>query len=132
MPFTDPEAARAAARRHYAANAEKVRAKARATKKNYDRTTKQAIKDYKENHPCSDCSESYPYYVMEFDHVPERGKKTIDISLALQRRWKFERILKEIEKCDVVCANCHRIRTFGTSSRTKVPKCRIAPKNSKS
>ena len=116
--------------RLYQKNKDKVRAYSRAQKDKYDRTTKVAIRSYKENHPCSDCSKSYPWFVMEFDHVPERGKKTIDISCALQSRWKFERILKEIEKCDVVCANCHRIRTFSHSSRPGAIKSRIADKKS--
>lgn len=120
MPFSDPEAAREAARRHYQKHKARVQAKARATKAKYDRNTKKIIQKYKEDHPCSDCGQKYPFFVMEFDHVPGRGKKTIDISLALQRRWKLERLLKEIEKCDVVCSNCHRIRTF--SKRSK-PKC---------
>ena len=46
---------------------------------------------------------------MEFDHVPERGKKLRHIN----RMWGASAIQlrTEIAKCDVVCANCHRIRT---------------------
>lgn len=59
--------------------------------------------------PCADCAGSFPSYVMDFDHV--RGVKTADVS-SLVLRKNLERLLEEIEKCDVVCANCHRIRTF--------------------
>jgi hypothetical protein len=58
--------------------------------------------------PCSDCGVSYPSHVMDFDHV--RGEKTFNISRAL--RVSKEKLLEEIEKCEVVCANCHRIRTY--------------------
>ena len=120
MPFATIEERRAAGRRHYAKNRARVRAASKKQKQKYNRTTKKAIQDYKSNHPCSDCHKQYPHFVMEFDHVPERGKKTIDISKALCLGWALARILKEIEKCDVVCANCHRLRTFGKRSK---PKC---------
>ena len=57
--------------------------------------------------PCTDCGNTFPPCCMDFDHV--RGKKTFAISLCGNRSWK--RVLKEIKKCDIVCANCHRIRT---------------------
>ena len=63
------------------------------------------IRDLKEK-PCQDCGKQYPYYVMDFDHV--RGEKLFDVS----RDVPVEKRLKEIEKCDLVCANCHRERTF--------------------
>lgn len=59
--------------------------------------------------PCTDCKQSFPYYVMDFDHC--RGEKNFLISQA-NRRYSDKRILSEIAKCDLVCANCHRIRTF--------------------
>lgn len=58
--------------------------------------------------PCMDCGNSYPWYVMDFDHV--RGKKTSNISA--MRTCNTPRLLEEIEKCDVVCSNCHRFRTY--------------------
>jgi hypothetical protein len=61
--------------------------------------------------PCADCGQRYPHYVMDFDH--RKGvKKCFNISIAGgQTRISWERIAAEIAKCDVVCANCHRIRT---------------------
>jgi hypothetical protein len=62
--------------------------------------------NYFEAHPCRDCGESDPV-VLDFDH---HGNKAFEIGEALTyRRW--ETILAEIAKCDVVCANCHRRRT---------------------
>lgn len=74
--------------------------------------------DYLKQHPCVDCGESRPE-VLEFDHV--RGKKvrgkdgcTIDVSSMVSRKYSWKAIEKEIKKCDVRCANCHRIRTVKT------------------
>ena len=61
------------------------------------------------NKPCADCGIRYPYYVMDFDHV--RGEKEFGFGRVTQTNIALERIIKEIAKCDVVCANCHRERT---------------------
>lgn len=61
------------------------------------------------NKPCADCGQSYPYYVMDFDH--QRDKK-FNLSVAVSKVMSFTKVQEEIDKCDVVCANCHRIRTF--------------------
>ncbi len=58
--------------------------------------------------PCADCGEQYPYYVMQFDHV--RGKKEFNIG-AIGPTASRSRLLEEIEKCEVVCANCHAERS---------------------
>jgi hypothetical protein len=58
-----------------------------------------------------DCGGSFPYYVMTFDHVPERGPKLFTFG-HLQRRWvNAGRLAEEIAKCDIVCANCQAVRT---------------------
>tara|TARA_Y100000310_G_C20309159_1_gene635412 strand:- start:340 stop:696 length:357 start_codon:yes stop_codon:yes gene_type:complete len=56
---------------------------------------------------CTDCGETNPI-VLEFDHV--RGKKLGRIA-RLARDGSLEDLKLEIAKCEVVCANCHRIRT---------------------
>jgi hypothetical protein len=58
--------------------------------------------------PCTDCGESYPPYVMDFDHLDD---KTEGISSMTRRNRSWESILKEIAKCELVCSNCHRVRT---------------------
>lgn len=58
---------------------------------------------------CTDCKENNPL-VLEFDHRDPK-KKNYDISLMVQWMCSIENIRKEIAKCDVRCANCHRIRT---------------------
>jgi len=62
------------------------------------------------NKPCSDCKQKYPYYVMDLDHV--RGIKNFNLSVAARHGRSINKIMEEISKCDVVCANCHRLRTF--------------------
>ena len=60
--------------------------------------------------PCADCKKRYPPYVMDFDHLGSK-KKTAAVS-ALLRRSAYKQALAEVKKCELVCANCHRIRTF--------------------
>ena len=91
---------------HYAANRERYIEQARAQKEQLrlDRTL-YLIEFFKTN-PCVDCGESDPV-VLDFDHLRD---KLFDIGAALvQKKWRT--ILAEIEKCEVVCANCHRRRT---------------------
>lgn len=57
--------------------------------------------------PCTDCNQNFPACCMDFDHV--RGKKLFSVSEGGNRKWST--VLKEISKCELVCANCHRKRT---------------------
>lgn len=57
---------------------------------------------------CKDCGYREHAEALDFDHV--RGKKSF--SLAARPWWSIRRLTEEAEKCEVVCANCHRIRTF--------------------
>lgn len=63
----------------------------------------------KEKSGCVDCGGKYPWYVLDFDHV--RGKKVANIGQMLNY-FSIDDILKEINKCDIVCSNCHRERTY--------------------
>lgn len=70
-----------------------------------------AFIDEQKNHPCMDCGESYPPYVMDFDHRPDEIK-LFGISKARNKGFSLEKIQVEIDKCDLICSNCHRERTF--------------------
>jgi hypothetical protein len=63
------------------------------------------------SHPCLDCGGTFPTCCMDFDHRPNEAKGAAVSDLA--RNWKVSEkvLLDEIAKCDLVCANCHRIRT---------------------
>ena len=65
------------------------------------------IKKKLKSKPCMDCSKKYPHYVMDFDHRKPTQKK-FDVS---DLRCGIKRLLAEIAKCDLVCANCHRERS---------------------
>lgn len=61
--------------------------------------------------PCQDCGKTYHPWVMEFDHKDENAKFQ-NVSYLVARRFSKERIFQEAQKCDLVCANCHRERTW--------------------
>lgn len=61
--------------------------------------------------PCADCGLWYPTYVMDFDHLPQH-KKLFNISDHQRKNLSIQQLMDEVAKCEVVCANCHRIRTF--------------------
>ena len=112
---------RAYCRQHYRIN------KPLHLRRRYGRTiserveNRRAVLQYLENHPCVDCGEANPI-VLEFDHV--RGVKAGDISSMVYKQTKA-RVLEEIKKCEVRCANCHRVKTFkerwqGSAMRRRV------------
>ena len=64
----------------------------------------------KEGKPCADCGQTYPHYVMDFDHLPFFKKR---IKIGQQGNYHSEQVLlEEFAKCELVCANCHRERTW--------------------
>lgn len=68
------------------------------------------IHGIKLNASCMDCKEFYPYYVFDFDHRPNEIKK-FNISVDAKHHT-LEIVKQEIAKCDIVCSNCHRVRTW--------------------
>lgn len=57
-----------------------------------------------------DCGRTYPYWIMDFDHRPDEVKL---FDIGDTNKWTSERkLMDEIAKCDLVCANCHRHRTM--------------------
>lgn len=68
---------------------------------------RQFVFEYLVQHPCIDCGESDPV-VLDFDH---RGNKKNCVSIMVNNGCCLATLEKEIEKCDVRCANCHRKKT---------------------
>ena len=66
------------------------------------------VSNIKINTPCQDCCQYFPEEAVDFDHV--HGFKIDSISNMVNYS-DLETIKKEIEKCDIRCANCHRIKT---------------------
>jgi hypothetical protein len=63
----------------------------------------------KEQRPCADCGVCFPAAAMQWDHLPGT-QKVADVSNLVRRLCK-SRVLEEIAKCELVCANCHAVRT---------------------
>lgn len=82
--------------------------------------------DYLSTHPCVDCGET-DVVVLEFDHIDRKRKRATVFSL-LEHSWEV--VEKEIAKCAVRCANCHRRRTavqLGWTMRLSYGKQRESP-----
>lgn len=61
--------------------------------------------------PCMDCKQSFEPFVMDFDHRAPFEKR-YTIGFMASKRMPKAAILEEIAKCDLVCSNCHRVRTY--------------------
>lgn len=85
-------------------NPEKLRAQ---RKRLYERRA--AIVREAKSVPCTDCGGTFPYYVMQFDHV--YGEKSFQIGGNVGVK-SIDALIEEIIKCEPVCANCHCIRTW--------------------
>ena len=70
--------------------------------------------------PCMDCNKTFPYYCMDTDHR-DISTKTASMADLITRCATPEALLKELNKCDVVCAICHRIRTHEKGHYTARP-----------
>jgi len=100
MAYTKKSDQLACQRKHYRANAAAYVQRARARKNK----VRAQLRAYRSTLKCSRCPESHPA-CLDFHHV---GEKTISIALAIGAGWSWKRILSEIAKCEVLCANCHR------------------------
>lgn len=107
MPWKDKEKQREAIRRHYYANRQYYIDKAYKKRD----ILRRWVYDLKNKTPCTDCGIQYPYYVTDFDHVGEKGVKKNIIS-KLINSGSTKQVKEEIAKCELVCSNCHRIRTY--------------------
>lgn len=67
------------------------------------------VAEIKQTAVCKDCLKHYPACVMDFDHL--RDKKA-NISIMSNRPVSVKTLMNELAKCELVCANCHRIRTL--------------------
>lgn len=105
MPYKDPEKQKEAQHRSYLKNKDKFVKRRKDTRIKW----RDFVNEQKDRE-CMDCGVKYPYYVMEFDH--RNGDEKVDNISRLIRYGTLKQIEVEIKKCDVVCANCHRARTY--------------------
>lgn len=115
------------AKEYRAANKEKYTAYHREYKKSHAAQTKRIAregalrrKDFLwglKHNPCADCGDIFPAPAMDFDHIDSETKYNV------ASEFSPENLVKEVSKCQLVCANCHRIRTWkrqnGFSLRTR-------------
>jgi hypothetical protein len=109
MPYKDPEVRKAKhaefSRNYYLANKEKVLVavkKQRATEKNRWDTFKRTLK-------CTKCEQNHPA-ALDFHHVDPSEKENLVSKLV--SNGCFAAAMKEVQKCIVLCANCHRIHHY--------------------
>lgn len=80
--------------------------KLRLQGKNRYTRVQQFLRDFKVAHGCVDCGYNSNHAALEFDHII--GDKELNVCFSKS----IAQAKKEIEKCQVVCSNCHKIRTF--------------------
>lgn len=74
--------------------------------KRYREKTLRKVREYKKDRGCKYCNEGDPC-CLDFHHLdPE--EKEFEISTMIKKGFSWKRILKEINKCDIICSNCHR------------------------
>jgi hypothetical protein len=106
MAYKNIEEKRIASSRHYQANKDYYYARNRR----YRKELSSYVNKIKEESPCTDCHKNYPYYVMDFDHL--EGEDKLGLVSFFCKTGRIRAMEKEIMKCEVVCSNCHRERTY--------------------
>jgi hypothetical protein len=101
-------------REHYLANRQHYIEAEGRRKRERAKTRTRLLLEFFRSHPCADCGETDPL-VLEFDHLKD---KSFNIGHQFASR-SWQAILDEIEKCEVVCANCHRRRTARRQGSTR-------------
>lgn len=105
-----PERVKAAARRFYQLHTERVNEWAR----NRIAVNQSALAWIKLEAGCADCGYAENPVALDFDHI-DPSTKLFQVGRKVSN--SIESLLAEIDKCEVVCANCHRIRHFFTTSK---------------
>ena len=101
--------AREASRAYYVRNPSPYKARAAANNARFRARNREKLREYLAASKCADCGIG-DFEVLEFDHRDPKEKR-YEVSNLAQGAGSWAAILKEIAKCDVVCANCHRRRT---------------------
>ena len=109
---TKPERQKIHWQKFYEANKDEVKRRAKEHTAKVRIQVRAWLYEYLLSHPCVDCGESDPI-VLEFDHQRD---KEFDVSAFGSRSLK--KVIAEVEKCQVRCANCHRRVTYHRAGRT--------------
>jgi hypothetical protein len=103
--------ARRAANNLTEAQKEKYKSKGRQRVLERREAAREMVIAIKTGNPCMDCGESFHHVAMDFDHRTGEDKRA-QVSHLQKHGASIDVILAEIAKCDLVCANCHRVRTY--------------------
>jgi hypothetical protein len=95
-----------ARREWYKKNKDKERARLKKSNKASQQKLQKWWKEYKSTLSCELCPENDPV-CLDFHHK-DPGTKDITLANAVHMGWGRGRIMKEVDKCMAVCANCHR------------------------
>jgi hypothetical protein len=95
---------------HYRRNVGRERAKRRMRNLLVRQANHARMMEYLRGRGCSRCGIDNPV-VLEFHHVRDRGHKRAPVSVLVSHGYHWSKVQAEIAICDVLCANCHRIRT---------------------
>ena len=106
MPYKDPEKQKNAQKDWYDKNKTLTLQRSNSSRNK----RRDIVREIKESSPCKDCNTLYPYYVMQFDNI-DSSTKIANVNQLLSSK-SLQSALDEIEKCDLVCANCHSTRTW--------------------
>ena len=106
MPHKNKEEGRAWRRKWWASLSEKRKTEKRNKANDRAKKVKLFLAEYKIERGCVDCGYAKHHSALEFDHI--KGNKKINVCFAKS----ITQAVKEIKKCEVVCSNCHRIRTW--------------------
>lgn len=94
---------------HYAKYGDAYRDNARERKAAIKRDRQDKLYNYLSDKECEDCGIN-DIRCLEFDHINPKLKE-FEIARAITTGYSWDKILKEINKCRLLCANCHKIIT---------------------
>ena len=112
------ECSRAYIREHYKRNRIYYLKKARRRNLEIYMKGHEYLGKYLLSHPCVDCGEK-DILVLEFDHK-EKSRKDGEISSIIRSTGSIKKLISEVSKCEVRCANCHRRKTARESKSWKL------------
>lgn len=86
------------------------------------KTAKEYIRSLKIDKSCLDCNTILPFYVLEFDHRdPTQKSRALSQIRLSDGFFTTDDIDAEVAKCDLICSNCHKIRTYNRANKRSTP-----------
>ena len=123
MPYSNPDEHRAdikaSQRKWYLKNSDRVKKRAADQKA----AATAWLKEFRAKAKCVQCGEDHPA-TLDFHHI-DPSEKDLPLADAAHRGWSIARLKREIEKCVVLCANCHRKLHYDERRLTSAPQ--VAP-----